>query len=92
MDLFSEGVDAILYFFNASEVSLLALICQLVKLFSLTQRQLVVPLGLKVLSYLPFAQVGKALLHLIEVLVFENLKRSQGLFRQATHIDLSLEF
>jgi len=57
MDLFSEGVDAILYFFNASKVSLLALICQLVKLFSLTQRQLVVPLGLQVLSYLPLAQV-----------------------------------
>ncbi len=80
MDLLTERVYPILDFFDFGKVSLLALVCQFFKLSSLSWRQLVVPLSLQVLCDFSLAQVGQTLLHVVKVLVLENLESCQRLF------------
>ena len=73
VDFLAKLINTILNFFDPSKVVLLALVCQFLKLAPLDLGQLVVPLGSQMLRDLSLAEMRHPLLHIIEVLVLENL-------------------
>ena len=69
---------------------LLALLCQPLELLSLRLPQLLVPHPADLICYFALGHVRPLLLHLIEVLVLEDLVSGQGVLRENAIANLLL--
>ena len=90
MDLGAQPIDSILNLLNLLEVILLALLCQPLELLSLRLLQLLVPHPTDLICDLALGHVRPLLLHLIEVLVLEDLVSGKGVLRENTLSNLLL--